>query len=119
MNQVTYRLNPYFFPLIDQLPARWANSALPEQVAEDAKETSPNSPPIAAPPFPLTVLLRAALPCLIRPRASLRPAITVARLATVCGFAVGWALRSFFVVAEANRTKRCATSNSRSSALNP
>jgi len=96
-----------------------ADSALPEQVAEDAKKTSPNSTPIAAPRFPLTVLVRAAAPCLIRPEASLRPAIAAARLATVCGFAVGGALRAFFVVAEANRTKRRATSNSRSSALNP
>jgi|SRR5262245_24039147 len=154
MNQVTYRLNPYFFPHFDQLPARWANSALPEQVAEDAKETSPNSSPnffphfdqlparwansalpeqvaedaketspnslpIAAPPLPLTVLLRAAPPCLIRPGASHRPAIAAARLAAVCGFALGGAQRAFFVVAEANRTKRRSTSNSRSSALNP
>jgi len=33
------------------------------------------------------------------------------RLATACGFAVGGALRAFFMVAEANRTKRRATSN--------
>jgi len=56
---------------------------------------------------------------MIRPGTSLRPAIAVARLANVCGFAVGGALRSFFVVAEANRTKRRSTSNSRSSGLNP
>jgi hypothetical protein len=87
------------FPLFDQLPARWADSALPEQVAEDAKDTSPNSPPIAALPLPFTVLLRAAPPCLIMPGASLRPAIAAARLAIVCGFALGGALRAFFVVA--------------------
>jgi hypothetical protein len=50
----SYPLFNNFSPLFDQLLARWAYSALPEHVAEDAKETSANSPPVDAAQFPFT-----------------------------------------------------------------